>query len=240
MQIAGRRVDPEYGLNDAGRKKAAGAARWRCRCCSTARSSARSPSCRAEPGLFPDKLVALLQTFADQAVIAIENARLFNETQEALERQTATAEILRVISGSPTDVQPVLEAIAHSSNRLLDGLSTAVFLIVDNTLHLKAFTKISDEADQLLQAAFPAPLDAYPGGAQIRAGSVAQMTDIEVDWAAHPKLLATARKRGFRSVLWTPLIRDGAAIGMISVTRVATARSRRTTSSCCGRSPTRR
>ena len=180
------------------------------------RVSRPSPACSA------GQAVALLQTFADQAVIAIQNARLFNETKEALERQTATAEILRVISGSPTDVQPVLEAIANSSNRLLDGLSTAVFLIVDNTLHLKAFTKISDEADQLLQAAFPAPLDAYPGGAQIRAGSVAQMTDIEVDWAAHPKLLATARKRGFRSVLWTPLIRDGAAIGMISVTRVAT------------------
>ena len=221
VQIADIRLDPEYGL-----KTQAEEGGWR--------SAVAVPMllhgqvigavtvCRAEPGLFPDKLVALLQTFADQAVIAIENARLFNETQEALERQTATAEILRVISGSPTDVQPVLEAIAHSSNRLLDGLSTAVFLIVDNTLHLKAFTKISDEADQLLQAAFPAPLDAYPGGAQIRAGSVAQMTDIEVDWAAHPKLLATARKRGFRSVLWTPLIRDGAAIGMISVTRVAT------------------
>ena len=221
VQIADIRLDPEYGL-----KTQAEEGGWR--------SAVAVPMllhgqvigavtvCRAEPGLFPDKLVALLQTFADQAVIAIENARLFNETQEALERQTATAEILRVISGSPTDVQPVLEAIAHSSNRLLDGLSTAVFLIVDDTLHLKAFTKISDEADHLLQAAFPAPLDAYPGGAQIRAGSVAQMTDIEVDWAAHPKLLATARKRGFRSVLWTPLIRDGAAIGMISVTRVAT------------------
>ena len=86
---------------------------------------------RREAGAFAANEVELLQTFADQAVIAIENVRLFNETKEALERQTATADILKVIASSPSDVQPVFEAIVASANRLIGGSSTAVFRFID-------------------------------------------------------------------------------------------------------------
>src|SRR4029079_16141633 len=93
---------------------------------------------RAEPGSFADKVEELLKTFADQAVIAIENVRLFNETTEALQQQTAVAEILRVISSSPTDVQPVLEAIAERAAKLCDAAAATMYLIHGDNLRLLA------------------------------------------------------------------------------------------------------
>src|SRR5229473_8699590 len=121
---------------------------------------------------FSEKECAMLRTFADQAVIAIQNARLFNETQQALERQTATADILKVIASSPSDVQPVFEAIAERSKRLVDGLSTGVYSIVDDAMHLMAFTRTSPEADAALQASFPRPLSEAPWADRIRRGEI--------------------------------------------------------------------
>ena len=172
---------------------------------------------RVEPGSFADQHVQLLQTFADQAVIAIENVRLFNERKEALERQTATAEILRVIASSPSDVQPVFDAIAASANRLLGGFSSTVFRFIDGTAHLKAFTPTTPEADEILQSTFPRPVADFAPFQMTQAGEMIQIPDTE---APTYELKEIARARGYRSMLYAPLMNKGVSIGQIAVTRV--------------------
>jgi GAF domain-containing protein len=171
----------------------------------------------AEPAAYGDQQVALLQTFADQAVIAIENVRLFNETREALERQTATADILKVIASSPSDVQPVFDAIATSANRLIGGFSSTVFRFIDGVAHLKAFTPTNPAADEVLQATFPRPVADFPPFQMAQAGEVTQVPDTE---AFSDDLLEISRARGYRSMLFAPLMNDGVSIGFIAVTRV--------------------
>ncbi|MDB5603165.1 MAG: two-component sensor histidine kinase [Bradyrhizobium sp.] len=175
---------------------------------------------RDRPVPFTDEELALLQSFADQAAVAIENARLFNETREALERQTATADILKVIASSPSDVQPVFDAIAERSNRLIGGLSTAVYSLTGDAMHLSAFTRTSPAADAALKASSPLLLSAHGWGEQIRKGEIVHIPDIEIEWAALPSLREVARLRGFRSLFLVPLLRDRAPIGMIIVARM--------------------
>jgi GAF domain-containing protein len=170
---------------------------------------------RREPGKFPAKWIDLLQTFADQAVIAIQNVDLFNETREALERQTATADILQVIASSPDDVRPVFHAIAERSNRLVSGLSTTVLTIDGDTIHLSAFTRTNPAADAALTESFPRKLSLQAFGESVSRGEVYRLPDTE----AEPTLRELARLRGYRSMLFVPLLRDGVPIGMIGQTR---------------------
>ena len=179
---------------------------------------------RSETRAFNDKQIELVQTFADQAVIAIENARLFNEVQakthdleESLERQRATTQILEVIASLPSDATPVFEAIAASTKAVLRGHSATVFLFKGDQVHLVAFTPTSAEADAPLLATFPAAIHEFPIFARVRESGVYQVTDTET--AYDERLARLARARGYRSMLFAPLVHQGAAVGFIAVTR---------------------
>jgi len=167
---------------------------------------------------FTDEEMALQQSFADQAAIAIENARLFKETREALERQAATAEILKVMASSPSDVQPVFDAIAVNANRLIGGFSTAVLRYIDGAAHLAAFTPTDPAGDRVLQAAFPVPFAHFPPYQLVADGTAAQLPDTELEPAARD----VARARGYRSMLFVPLVSEGQAIGVVIATRRTT------------------
>src|SRR6267142_1668376 len=171
----------------------------------------------AEPRGYKDQIITLLQTFADQAVLAIENARRFNETREARERQTATADILKVIASSPSDVQPVFEAIARRANTLISGFSSTVFRFIDGIAYLKAFTPTTPAADEVLKATFPRPVADFPPFQMAQVGEVTQVPDTE---ALSDDILNISRARGFRSMLFAPLMNEGESIGFIAVTRV--------------------
>ncbi|MDX1376354.1 MAG: GAF domain-containing protein, partial [Burkholderiales bacterium] len=175
---------------------------------------------RGHAGAFSETEIALLRTFADQAGIAIENARLFNETREALERQTATAEILRVMSGSPTDTQPVFNAIASTALRLFNGAAVGVVLTHADEMVLAAAAGFDEHYLRTLREFFPRPLSAGQGtaGRVIREAAVKYLPDIEQ--ADLPdEMRAEYRRWGIRAVLGAPLLREGRAIGAIMLSR---------------------
>src|SRR5688572_14642792 len=168
---------------------------------------------------FTDKQIALLRTFADQAVIAIENVRLFKELEarnrdltEALEQQTATSKILEVIASSPTHVQPVLDAVAESAARLCEATDTAISRVEGESLKTVAtYGSLAPSPNP------PFDRTSIPGRAIIDQQTIHihDLTSVPED-----DLRARfARSHGIRTVLATPLLREGVSIGAILIRR---------------------
>src|SRR5262249_11166514 len=167
--------------------------------------------------LMSESQIELLKTFADQAVIAIENVRLFNETKEALEQQTATAEILRVISSSPTDIQPVFDAVAESAARLCDSIDAQIFRIDGDVLRVVASygpIPMLGRAENI-----PSLGRGTLAGRSIADRKTIHVEDLQAAEAASPLGAQFARRFGHRATLTTPLLREGIPVGVILIRR---------------------
>jgi len=172
---------------------------------------------RREPRLFAPDQVALVETFARQAAIAIDNVRLFNETKEALEQQTAVAEILRVISSSPTDVKPVLDAIADRAMELCGASAASIHMTDGNVLrHVASKGESPEEAEAT--AVLPVSRDSISGRAVLEHKTI-HVRDVLEQAAEYPVGAEISRRIGNRTLLVTPLYREGVPFGTILLRR---------------------
>src|SRR5262249_9716545 len=186
---------------------------------------------RTEAGPFSQEQIALLQTFADQAVIAIENVRLFTELQEknralttahaqvteSLEQQTATAEILRVIAASPTDIQSVLDSVAESAGRLCEASDTQVYRLDADELRLVAHYGAIPTGPV---GEFTVPV--IPGvvsGRTVLERRIVHLADLQMEENEFPVGSQLARRFGYRASLSVPLMREGLPLGAIHLRR---------------------
>jgi GAF domain-containing protein len=185
---------------------------------------------RTEVKAFTDKQIELVATFADQAVIAIENARLFDEVQartrdlsESLEQQTATSEVLRVISSSPTNIQPVFDAIAESSVRLCGGQFSFVVRFDGKVMDFASCCGLSAEGLEAFRRLLPMPAteDTTTGRAILRR-AVVEIPDVQADPAYGAQAQGLAKTVTYRSIVAVPLLHDGNPIGAIAVARAKT------------------
>jgi signal transduction histidine kinase len=179
---------------------------------------------RNEVRLFSDQQIGLLMTFADQAVIAIENARLFEaeqaskrELQESLEYQTAISEVLNVISRSPSQVQPVLDAIAGTAARLCSAEYAFIGKAIDNKIHLAAASSMDSEHARWLQQ-HPVSIDrsSATGRTALERRAI-HIPDILADPEfAHHDWQNVGRQR---TILGVPLLHEGNLVGVIMLVR---------------------
>jgi GAF domain-containing protein len=175
---------------------------------------------RREVRPFTDKQIALVQNFAAQAVIAIENTRLLNELRESLEQQTATSEVLGVISNSPTNVQPVFDSIAESAVRLCGGQFSFVVRFNGKVMDFASSFGLSEEGLDVFRSMMPMPPseDTTVGRAILRR-AVVEIPDVKTDDAYGPQGQDLARTVTYRSIVAVPLLHEGNPIGAIAVGR---------------------
>ena len=178
---------------------------------------------RVEP--FTQQQIDLVATFADQAVIAIENVRLFEdvqkrtrELQESLEFQTATSEILTVISRSPTDAQPVFEIIGERAEKLCNAEISVVSMVDGDVIELASIHGVNDDGVAAVKRAFrwPSAMKPLPRARSALMSSPMSRTCLKIIKYENKQVAVTA---GYRGCLGVPMVREGQVIGAIFVAR---------------------
>ena len=172
---------------------------------------------RPTPGPFTPRQIALVQTFADQAVIAIENVRLLNELRESLQQQTATADVLKVISRSAFDLKTVLDTLVEAAARLCEADQGTIARERDGVFQRVATYGFSDEFTEYVRTIPVIPERGTATGRALLDGKVVHIPDVQAD----PEYtFAEAQKLGgFRTILSLPMLRDGVPIGVLALTR---------------------
>ena len=176
---------------------------------------------------FNEKQIQLVTTFADQAVIAIENARLLNELRESLEQQTATSDVLRVISSSPTDIQPVLEIIGERAERLCEAEISVVSIVDGELIRVASIHGMTEAGVEAARRAFPMRrADETIMARAVRTRSVCHVADVlsdpeyqQNDNAGLAGLRHVRMIERQRGCLGVPMVRDDQVIGAIFVAR---------------------
>jgi GAF domain-containing protein len=171
---------------------------------------------RQEVRPFTDKQIEVVQSFAAQAVIAIENTRLLNELRESLQQQTATADVLKVISRSTFDLKAVLDALVESAARLCRADRAAIRLARDGRFHHVASYGFAPEHQERMRREPHGPTEGLVGYV-LSAGKSVHVVDPQAD--PDPRLAAIARRGNIRTVLGVPMLREGVPIGVLVLTR---------------------
>src|SRR5262249_7799245 len=178
---------------------------------------------------FTDKQVELVETFADQAVIAIENVRLFNEAQErtrelseALEHQTATAKVLSVISGSPGELEPVFQAVLDNATRICNAKFATLWRLEDGTARIISTLGVPSALAEYHEGRLHRPTPPNAIGRVIRSRQTIHIADYRADESYHdrdPLTVAGVELGGIRTLLAVPMLAANELVGTIIIYR---------------------